>query len=655
MVKRRNHFILEFPITNLLPAMPINHPKKVASASTWIILGILFFMPLLAFSQDDNPAELYSRYQNSADDREKLLNASDLAWEIHLSDSSRKYYYEAIELAKKLDDQALLAQNLNRLGIAYRNIDLQEEALKMYEEALKVAKKSGNEREEAFALNNIAQIHYYQGSYEDAMAYYEEAKNKFLEINNLDGLGYTYTGMSVVQSETKNYREALELINQAIKIREELGDTKQTYISKMNRGRIYQLMGELELAEKDLIEFIEYSLIDSRRAAMAALGELGNVYLKKKNLRKAEEMALKAIEINNESPSAKAMITAYDLLYQLANLKGDTEKAKSHLDKLDEARQTFNEEKTKLYLSGMMVRKQRDEIAALNREKELMEANERFKSYVLYALLLMAFSFFLAFTVYYRSFKKEKASSNLLKAKQEEIEAQAAELDKVNHEKDKIFSILAHDLKAPMDSLWSMVKLLNEQNLTKEEFEAYLPLLSQSIGNNSILLENVLVWSRSQMNGIHADISTCNLYQLVESNMIFFQTSQFYKGQNLQNYIPKSMEVRADRNMLDIVLRNLLTNALKFTDNGDTISVAAEDSGKFYTISIADQGTGIPEANLEKLFGNLFFTTRGTHREKGSGLGLLLSKELIQKNKGDIWVESQLGYGSTFSFTLPKS
>lgn len=620
-------------------------------------MALVFFLGMAqwTFGQNQKADYLYGQYLSAKDPKSKLQIISDLAWEVHLSDSSRKYYEEAIDLAIKLGDTEVQSQNLNRLGIAYRNIDLQEEALKMYEEALKVAKKSGNQKEEAFALNNIAQIHYYQESFEDAMAYYEEAKVKFLKINNLDGLGYTYTGMSVVQSEIKNYRAALELINEAIKIREELEDTKQVYISKMNRGRIYQLMGELELAEKDLIEFIEYSLQDSRRAAMSALGELGNVYFKKKNLKKAEEMAMKAIEINDESPSAKAMITAYELVYQIANLRGDTDNAKIYLDKLDEARQTFNEEKTKLYLSGIMVRKQRDEIAALNREKELMESNERFKSYVLFALLLMTVAFFVAFSVYFRSYKKEKASSLLLKSKQEEIEAQARELDKVNQEKDKIFSILAHDLKAPMDSLWGMVNLLNEQNLTKEEFEAYLPVLSQSIGNNSILLENVLVWSRSQMNGIHADISTCNLYTLVDSNIKFFQGSQYFKGQNLQNFIPKNMEVQADRNMLDIVFRNLLTNALKFTDRGDMVSIAAQDSGRFFTISIADQGTGIPEDNLEKLFGNQFFSTRGTHREKGTGLGLLLSKELIQKNNGDIWVESQLGYGSTFSFTLPKS
>lgn len=635
--------------------MSPNHPNKTTLFVAWMTLIFFQGVVLRTFGQNQKADYLYEQYLDTKDLQSRLQVISDLAWEVHLSDSSRKYYEEAIDLATKLGNRELQAQNLNRLGIAYRNLDLQEEALKMYEEALKVAKKSGNQKEEAFALNNIAQIHYYQGSYEDAMAYYEEAKIKFLKINNLDGLGYTYTGMSVVQSEIKNYKGALELINEAIRIREELSDIKQVYISKMNRGRIYQLMGELEMAEKDLIEFIEYSLKDSRRAAMSALGELGNVYFKKRNLKKAEEMALKAIEINDESPSAKAMITAYELVYQIANLKGDTEDAKKYLDKLDEARQTFNEEKTKLYLSGIMVRKQRDEIAALNREKELMESNEMFKSYVLYALLLMTVSFFVAFSVYFRSYKKEKASILLLKSKQEEIEAQARELDKVNQEKDKIFSILAHDLKAPMDSLWGMVNLLNEQNLTKEEFEAYLPILSQSIGNNSILLENVLVWSRSQMKGIHAEISTCNLYTLVESNIKFFQSSQYFKGQNLQNFIPKNMEVQADRNMLDIVFRNLLTNALKFTDRGDMVSIAAQDSGRFFTISIADQGTGIPEDNLEKLFGNQFFSTKGTHREKGTGLGLLLSKELIQKNKGDIWVESQVGYGSTFSFTLPKS
>ena len=635
--------------------MPFDHPKKSLLGAVCLLLLCLQGVFAFPVEETSKAQQLFNQYQQATDLRKKLEYVSGFAWEIHLSDSSRKYYEEAIELAKMLGDTKAEAQNLNRLGIVYRNLDLQEESLKMYEEALMVAKKSQNHQEEAFAFNNIAQIHYYQESYEDAMSYYRDAENIFLKINYLDGLGYTYIGMSVVETKLGRYQEALQLINKSLEIREKLKDERQVFVSKMNRGRLYCMMGELEPAERDLTLFLDYALEHDKRGAIYALGELGKVYYKKRNLKKAEEMAAIAIKLNEEIPASEAMITAYDLLYHIANFKADTELAKKYMDKLGEARQIFNEEKTKLYLSGIMVRKQRDEIAALNREKELMEANERFKSYILFALLLMTFAFFVAFSVYFRSFKKEKASSLLLKQKQEEIEAQSAEVNKLNQEKDKIFSVLAHDLKAPMDSLWSMVKLLNEQNLTKEEFEAYLPLLSQSIGNNSILLENVLIWSRSQMNGIKAEISTCNLHKLVANNISFFQSSQYYKGQNLQNFIPKNMEVEADKSMLDIVFRNLLTNALKFTDNGDMISIFAEDSGKFYTISIADQGMGIPEDNLEKLFGNQFFTTKGTHREKGSGLGLLLSRELIRKNKGDIWVESQLGYGYTFSFTLPKA
>ena len=284
-----------------------------------------------------------------------------------------------------------------------------------------------------------------------------------------------------------------------------------------------------------------------------------------------------------------------------------------------------------------------------------MQSNQKFKMYITFALLMLAFSLFVALSIYYRSYKKEIFNIRRLNEQQLKIEKQAAELNRLNIEKDKIFSILAHDLKAPLDSLWGMVKLINEDNLSQEEFESYLPILSQNLGNNSMLLENILIWSRSQMRGMNSQFSTFNLYQLVEQNISFLSGSGYYKDQILENYIPKSIEIEADKTMLEIVIRNLLTNAMKFTSAHDKITVALEEEESFYKVSVSDQGIGMTEAGLSKLFGNEFYTTSGTHHEKGTGLGLLLSKELVEKNRGEIWAKSQIGSGSTFCFTLPKS
>ena len=169
-----------------------------------------------------------------------------------------------------------------------------------------------------------------------------------------------------------------------------------------------------------------------------------------------------------------------------------------------------------------------------------------------------------------------------------------------------------------------------------------------------MLLENLLIWSRSQMRGMNTQFSKFNLHELVGQNLTFLSGSGYFKGQVLENYIPKFIVIEADKTMLEIVIRNLLTNALKFTHAKDKITVALEEEADYYTVSVSDQGIGMTESSLSKLFGNDFYTTTGTHQEKGTGLGLLLSKELVRKNRGEIWAKSQIGSGSTFCFTLPK-
>lgn len=594
-------------------------------------------------------------YQDAESDREKLDFLSELVKVIHYSDSAQKYYPEAIRLAHKIKDHDLEAQNLNRLGVYYRNMNLQEEALKLYEEALEISEKNNNPVQIGHSLNNIGQIYFYRDLFEESLEYYKAAESQFLKVGNKEGLAYNYTGMSPVLGALGKNKEALDIINKAIEIRQEQGNERQLLVSKFNRSVLLMSMGEFNSVEDDIKNLYQYGLTYDIIRAIHALEKLVELNIATRNVNQAIKYAEEAKVLHEQRPNSESMIEIYEMMYQLYFDRGNTTESKKYLALLDQEKEILSAEKIKNYLAGLTIKKQKDEIAALSRENELMQANQKFKMYITFALMLLAFSLFIAFSIYYRSYKKEIHNIRVLKEKQNQIESQAAELNRLNIEKDKIFSILAHDLKAPLDSLWGMVKLMNEDNLSQEEFESYLPILSQNLGNNSMLLENLLIWSRSQMRGMNTEFSKFNLFKVVEHSLSFLSGSGYYKGQVLENYIPKSIEIEAEKTMLEIVIRNLLTNALKFTNENDKITVTLEEEENFYTISISDQGIGMTEAGLSKLFGNDFYSTSGTHQEKGTGLGLLISKELVKKNKGEIWAKSQIGSGSTFCFTLPKS
>lgn len=598
-------------------------------------------------------------YQESSDTTEsmaKLRLLSIEAWKNHYSDSAQAYYEVVIDMAKKLGDKNIEAQNQNRLGIVYRNLGFQEDALKFYEEALKTSRSSQNKKEEGYALNNIAQIYHYQNLQQESIDFYTEAQIIFQEIDFLEGLGFTYTGLSAVYSELKNYPIAIDLINKAIQIRMDLGHERQVTISKLNRGEIYYRLGNLEAAEADIRTFLDYALVYDQRGAVSTYGKLGEVYFKGNRIEKAIEMAQKAIELDLIYPNSTGMVTVYELLYQIYLRKNQPDVAMKYLELLTKEKNEIDQEKTRNYLSALMIRKQKNEIASLNRENLLMEKNDNFKLLISYILIVLVVVLFAAFFVYFKSFQKEKENLKKLTEQKIRITKQAEELDKLNLVKDKIFSIIAHDLRGPLHSLQGMVELINENDLTQEEFKSFLPLLSQNLGNNTILLENLLTWSKSQMKGMEANFKTFNLYAVIENNISFFEKSNYFKGQKLFNRVPNPLMVEADKAMLEVVLRNLISNALKFTSKDDEIKIRCLDNGDgTYTVSVKDSGIGMKQENLLKLFGKEFISTSGTHQESGTGIGLLLSKELIEKNRGKIWAESKFGLGSTFNFTIPKS
>ena len=231
------------------------------------------------------------------------------------------------------------------------------------------------------------------------------------------------------------------------------------------------------------------------------------------------------------------------------------------------------------------------------------------------------------------------------------------ELSTINAEKDKFFSIIAHDLKSPFNSIIGFSDLLIEQinNNDDDGIAKYAKIIQQSSNRAMDLLMNLMEWSRSQTGRIEFNPENCKIVNCINETTLFYNDIAIQKSITIKNILPPKASVFADKAMLNTVLRNLVSNAIKFTHPGGEIIISAEKKQNEIIFSVSDSGVGISKSNIEKLFRiDNNYSTPGTQKEKGTGLGLILCKEFIEKHGGKIWVESEEGTGSTFYFTLKE-
>jgi PAS domain S-box-containing protein len=244
------------------------------------------------------------------------------------------------------------------------------------------------------------------------------------------------------------------------------------------------------------------------------------------------------------------------------------------------------------------------------------------------------------------------------KKAEQEIQHQNEELKKLNATKDKFFSIIAHDLKSPFNGILGFSELLKDEarDLDIDSIVEYAGIIHASVKHTFVLLENLLDWARMQQGRIPFEPQEILFNGIVNTEFGVLKNSADQKNIKLIKNIDENLIFTADENMLSTVLRNLVSNAIKFTPKGGEVKVEARVEGDDVKISVCDTGIGIKPETIEKLFKiETSFTTRGTENEKGTGLGLLLCKEFIEKHGGRIWVESEQGQGSIFSFVIPKT
>ncbi|MEI8112108.1 MAG: hybrid sensor histidine kinase/response regulator [Bacteroidia bacterium] len=238
-----------------------------------------------------------------------------------------------------------------------------------------------------------------------------------------------------------------------------------------------------------------------------------------------------------------------------------------------------------------------------------------------------------------------------------QLQEQSKQLRELNASKDKFFSIIAHDLRSPFNSIIGFSEILLENAVKKnyDVMEEYSEIILMSSRRAMDLLSNLMEWTRSQTGRMDFNPGKVELVQLITGIGQLFHGIAEQKSIGIILEIPESVTIYADQDMLSTVLRNLISNAIKFTYFGGKITVSVQENPEEITVSIRDSGVGMKKEKLEKLFRiDSDSSTLGTNKEKGTGLGLILCKEFIEKHNGKIWVESEFGKGSVFRFTIPK-
>jgi PAS domain S-box-containing protein len=253
--------------------------------------------------------------------------------------------------------------------------------------------------------------------------------------------------------------------------------------------------------------------------------------------------------------------------------------------------------------------------------------------------------------------KHQHNLESMVKERTTQINRANVELAELNTTKDKLFSIIAHDLRGPFTSLLGFTDLLieNLENYDRPKFEQIVGHISRSAKNAYSLLENLLLWARSQNKQLLFTPRTTNLFGVTRDVILSLTSVGSIKNIKLVNKVPANLSVYADINMLTAILRNLISNAVKFSNSGGAVEIEAFSFENAVEIAVKDNGIGMNEEIKNKLFKTVNNVTRaGTANEKGTGLGLMICKDFIDKHEGNIWVESEPGNGTRFIFSLPN-
>jgi signal transduction histidine kinase len=546
-------------------------------------------------------------------------------------ESSLKNHLKALKIREALPDSIGIMESYLNIGNIYYRSGEPTKGAASYKTALSVAEKINHERGMSLLFNNLGSYHldrWQQGKaqedLEEASNYLENSRSLKEKLKDSVGLIHTYNLLGDLYLETGEIEKGEDLFHKALAISETQQDLE-------SRIALLMRFSNLNQDRKDYREAMRYA----KEAYPLAI-----------NIGSAFQIKIIAKEISLLSKAMNNYKQAYEFLeIHVANS-----------DSLfNEARQKIRDE---LFIE-FETKKKELENEKLLKEQLLTELSIQRKNELLIVLVTLAFTLLLFVITLRRAniklklANKEISDSHLkLEAQKSQIQMQSEtlternlELNKANKFRDKLFSIISHDLRSPFNSLQGSLSLWAEGDLSKQEIDPIVILIKKETLNAYTMLQNLLSWARVQIGSDQLIISLFSLQELVQENIVLFEFEANEKNLLLENHVKEDVFWNTDRDRLNFILRNILKNAIKFTPKGGQIKLLATAD----CLIIEDTGIGMTEKQIENLYGTNQYSTSGTEGESGTGIGFMLSRDFAQSIGAKIKVTSEVGIRTEFT------
>jgi signal transduction histidine kinase/Tfp pilus assembly protein PilF len=662
--------------------------------------------------------EIPDRYRTSLEIFKKLKdsvriglvysNTGNLYEKFGKYDSAFIFHKIALGIFQRSNQKKEMAISLNNIGLIIWRNGAFSEALPYFTKALEIRQELKLNSSVAITLNNIGSLYWRQGNYEKALEYFQKSLQMKEQIDDKKGIIISLNNIGLVFQKLKFSDKAYEYFNEALKKSENLNYTYGKAYSLHNIGVFYDEKGDnktsLSYNLKSLDNYSamkEFSGIASslnaigknyenlssfmsaiqyynksynialsgedRFAQSQTLENLGRVYYKLKEYQKSIGYLDKSLSIASSQGLKELIKDNYFVISDNYFKLKDYKKAYEYRKLYDDLKDTLYTEKlindVANWRAKNEVEKQIKENNILKKENESKQSE--IDKQTLLKNFMIAFSLVvLIFIVFiYRLYHMKKINNIKIVEQKNELEklnslldSQNKELNEINNTKDKLFSIIGHDLKNPFQALIGFSEILygEVENIKPEKIRQYSKNINESSKNLLALTRNLLDWARIQSDKISFLPEELAVKELVDDLINVYRFNSEQKNITITNEISEEMKAFADRHMLNTVLRNLISNAVKFTDVNGSIKTSAEIISGKICFSVQDNGIGLTQEEAEKLFNiKTNFSKSGTNKETGTGLGLILCRDFIEKSGGKIWVETELGKGSKFRFTIP--
>ena len=568
--------------------------------------------------------------------------------EIHKNELASEYFEKGLSLSKKIKDSSKIAESFIKIGkMKIPSVDL-DSALNCFDNALKISEKNNDIQNQILAINYLGILNYILDDLQEA----EKLSFKGLKLsernNFLDGIRLANEHLAIIRIKQGKYKEALEFNKKAFDISQKMDYWANYPAVYYNYAVIYNRMGDFDKA----IEFMnESGKIRKSYADFRGMGSdlsmLGRIYLAKKDYSNAIKKFLEAKKILEDYNAIRPLVSVLSGLSTAYENLGDYKTALGYFKEFKIFSDSVYNENVKRQTAILNLKRQIEE---KDREIKYLEEINRVQSKVQNYLIIFSSIILVLFI-----------SSIVLYIKVRKSKQNLAEINKklvsLNNEREKFFSIISHDLKSPFLGILGLIELLKEETNKSDNMQLknLVDKLENAVNNQFKLVDDLLNWTRLQSGKMVFEPTEFILTDVLNESIESLRNFSLKKNIRIKTEIEKDFLVRADRNMISSVIRNLLSNAIKYSFTDTDINVLIyKKNDDFVSVQIKDNGIGIPEENILKLFSvESNISTEGTQKEKGTGLGLLMVKEMIEKNNGEIIVKSKLNLGSTFEFSLP--